>query len=128
MEFFFCRLDFDRFDLAYGDDTNAGFGNSCFAETASIGRSEDYLIIPGAVLETTPAIRATYFCSSSLNQSTVNGLLNILFFLIFYNKWIFVFQHHLWGQLLYNSIVIQFMIQQNLKLDSVLIIKFCKFF
>lgn len=78
MKYFF-RLDFDRFDLAYGDDTNAGFGTSCFSETASIGRSEDYLLIPGAVLELVPAIRSSYFCSSSLNRTTVTGLLNNFF-------------------------------------------------
>lgn len=59
--------------MAFGDDTNTGFGNTCFAETASIGRSEDYLMIPGAVLEATPAVRSTYFCSSSLNQSTATA-------------------------------------------------------
>lgn len=59
--------------MAYGDDTNAGFGNSCFAETASIGRSEDYLLIPSAVTGSVPAVRSTYFCSSSLNQSIVTA-------------------------------------------------------
>ncbi|GAB0091930.1 uncharacterized protein DMENIID0001_068470 [Sergentomyia squamirostris] len=50
---------------------NEGYDNICFTQIESPGRSEDYLFIPGAVRQTFPNVRASYFCAQSLANTSV---------------------------------------------------------
>ncbi|XP_058446924.1 uncharacterized protein LOC131427595 [Malaya genurostris] len=66
------KLYADVFDLASNDDV--GYDDSCFSRIETVGRSEDYLLIPnGETVVDGNTIRATRFCGQSIHQKSIES-------------------------------------------------------
>ena len=59
--------------MGYGAITtyNEGYGEACYSEIESPGRSEDYLSIPEAKRSGIPLVRSSKYCASSLANTIV---------------------------------------------------------
>lgn len=57
------------FTIGYDTDTNDGINGDCYSDIPDPTRAEEYLLIPGAEVQTVPILRASHFCKSSLTAT-----------------------------------------------------------
>lgn len=49
-------------------ETSAGYDSDCHALVQTLGRREDYLMIPNSYVANTSSVTPTYYCGTSLQQ------------------------------------------------------------
>lgn len=77
------RYNFSKFALALQTGDGEGYDEACHPTVHTLGRQEDYLLIPQSILSRNTAYQPTYYCGSNDNLVVFGKSLSLaLFFFV----------------------------------------------
>lgn len=74
------RYNFSKFALALQTGDGEGYDEACHPTVHTLGRQEDYLLIPQSILSRNTAYQPTYYCGSNDNLVVFGKSLSPFFY------------------------------------------------